>query len=313
MNISKKSVPFNSQRDIPPLDGKVILVTGGNIGLGKQCILEYARHNPAKIWLAARNLEKAKAAMDEIQRMLPVASPAPIELLEVDLSSLDSVQKAASTVRANSDSLDILMLNAGVMAAPPGLTEDGYELQFGTNYLGHVLLAKLLLPLLERTASRAGADVRIIFLSSRGHVLVPKPEGIKFDTLRTSGDSMGPYLRYGQSKLSIILWTRQMAKLYPQLIFASVHPGVVRTNLMNNATGSSMAIRILGKVASYIVTPVDRGARNQLWASVSKEVKSGEYYEPVGIGGMASRLGNDEVLAKKLWEYTEKELEKWAT
>ena len=310
MNIGKKSVPFKPERDIPSLDGKVVLVTGGNIGLGKQCVLEYARHNPAQIWLAARNLDKAKAAVDEIQQQL--SKPAPIKLLELDLSSLESVKKAASTVSAESDRLDILMLNAGIMAAPPGLTKDGYELQFGTNYIGHALLAKLLHPMLEKTATIPNADVRVIMLSSHGHMYAPKPEGIRFDTLKTNAEALGPYSRYGQSKLAMILWARQAAKLYTQFTVTSIHPGVVRTNLMNNATGSSMVIRVLGKVANKLVTPVDQGVRNQLWASVAKGVESGEYYEPVGIGGTATEFGKDETLAKKVWEWTEQELKGYA-
>ncbi|KAF2804873.1 retinol dehydrogenase 14 [Mytilinidion resinicola] len=308
MNIGKKSIPFKPEQDIPPLDGKVILITGGNIGLGKQCVLEYARHNPAQIWLAARSLDKAAAAVAEIQQQLP--NPAPIKLLELDLSSLASVQTAARTFSAASARLDILMLNAGIMAAPPGLTTDGYELQWGTNYVGHALLAKLLLPVLDTTArSKPGADVRVITLSSHGHSLAPKPEGIRFDTLRTPADALGPYGRYGQSKLAAILWARQMAQRYPQFTVTSIHPGVVRTNLMNNATGSPLVVRLLGKVANWVVTPVEQGARNQLWASVAEGVESGEYYEPVGIGGTATAFGKDEKLAQKLWDWTEKELE----
>lgn len=306
MNIGKKSVAFKPEKDIPSLEGKVILVTGGNIGLGKQCVLEYARHNPAQIWLAARNTEKAKAAVDEIQKQLP--KPANIKLLEMDLASIESVKKAASAFSAESDRLDILMLNAGIMAAPPGLTKDGYELQWGTNYVGHALLAKLLHPVLEKTAAIPDADVRVIMLSSHGHMYAPKPEGIKFDSLRTPADALGPYGRYGQSKLAMILWVKQAAKVYPQFTFASIHPGVVKTNLMNNATGSPAWIRVLGKIANKVVTPVDQGARNQLWASVSKQVKTGEYYEPVGIAGTETEFGKNAKLAEKLWDWTEKEL-----
>ena len=112
-----KSVPFNPEQDIPSLEGKVILVTGGNIGLGNQCILEYARHKPSLIWLAARNTEKAQAAADELCQQVP---DAPIRPLAMDLSSLNSVATAARTVAAESQRLDILMLNAGIMATPPG-------------------------------------------------------------------------------------------------------------------------------------------------------------------------------------------------
>jgi len=310
-----KSVSFDPEQDIPPLNGKVILVTGGNIGLGKQCVLEYARRRPALIWLAARNIDKAQDAADEIRQQVPDTPP--IKVLAMDLSSLDSVAQAARTVIAESDRLDILMLNAGVMGAPPGLTQDGYELQFGTNYLGHALLTKLLLPLLEHTADRSNTDtngspqdVRIIAISSHGHVWAPK-EGVLFDSLRRPADDLGAFGRYGQSKLAMVLWTRYMARKYPQFTCASIHPGVVRTNLVNNATGSPLVIRLLGKVAKGFVTPVHQGVRNQLWASVSKDVKSGEYYEPVGIGGPVSPLGENDALARKIWDWTEKELERY--
>lgn len=200
-----KSVPFDPEKDIPPLNGKVILVTGGNIGLGKQCVLEYARHRPALIWLAARNVDKAQAAVDEIRQQVP--NTPPIKVLSMDLLSLDSVVQAARTVITESDCLDILMLNAGVMAAPPGLTQNGYELQFGTNYLGHALLVKLLLPLLERTVgsdrdtSGPPQDVRIVEVSSHALIYARKV-GVLFDLLRKparcpatgKGGQMGLYL-----------------------------------------------------------------------------------------------------------------------
>lgn len=311
MVFGSKSVPFRPEEDIPSLEGKVILITGGNVGLGKQCALEYARHKPALIWLAARNTQKAQAAADEVCQQV---SDAAIKVLEMDLSSLDSVATAARTVIAESDRLDILMLNAGIMAAPPGLTRDGYELQFGTNYVGHVLLVKLLLPVLQQTTSLPGADVRVIMVSSHALVYAPK-QGVVFDSLKSDAENLGAYGRYGQSKLAMTLWTREMARKYPQFKFASIHPGVVQTNLFNGATGSPMIIRMLTKLATSacLLTPVDQGARNQLWASVSKDVKSGEYYEPVGISGPASPLAEDDGLAERVWEWTEKELERFST
>lgn len=311
MVFGSKSVPFRPEEDIPSLEGKVILITGGNVGLGKQCALEYARHKPALIWLAARNPQKAQAAADEVRQQV---SDAAIKVLEMDLSSLDSVATAARTVIAESDRLDILMLNAGIMAAPPGLTRDGYELQFGTNYVGHVLLVKLLLPVLQQTTALPDADVRVIMVSSHALVYAPK-QGVVFDSLKSDAENLGAYGRYGQSKLAMTLWTREMARKYPQFKFASIHPGVVQTNLFNGATGSPMIIRMLTKLATSacLLTPVDQGARNQLWASVSKDVKSGEYYEPVGIAGPASPLAEDDGLAERVWEWTEKELERFST
>ncbi|KPM36632.1 hypothetical protein AK830_g9925 [Neonectria ditissima] len=306
MIFGSKSVAFDPEKDIPALNGKVILVTGGNAGLGKQCVLEFARHNPGQIWLAARNLEKARAAADEIKQKVPGA---PIKLLELDLGSFDSVKKAAKTVLLESDRLDILMLNAGIMATQPGLTKDGYEIQFGTNHMGHALLAKLLLPVMEKTAqNEPGADVRIISLSSRGHAHAPKG-GCRFDTPKTTADSLGAYGRYFQSKLANVLWARQLAKQYPQLTIAAIHPGIVRTQLMDGATGSNTLAKVFVKVGSVFLVPVEQGAKNQLWASVSKDVKSGEYYEPVGIGALVSDDGNNDAMAQKLWDWTEKELE----
>lgn len=311
MNVWRKSLPFNPTQDIPSLHGKVILVTGGTDGLGKQCVFEYTKHNPALIWLAARNPAKAQAAIEEIQSQLSRPIAANIKPLELDLSSFESVQNAASIVRAQCQRLDILMLNAGIMAVPPGLTANGHEIQFGTNYLDHILLTVLLMPLLERTASIPQSDVRIILVSSRGHMYVPKPQGIRYETLRTNGHSLGPYERYGQSKLAMILWAKEAARRHPRITVVSVHPGVVNTNLMDNATGSPYWVRLLGKFAKKVVTSVEQGVKNQLWASVSADVVSGCYYEPVGIGGLETELAKDDNLARGLWEWTEGEIREY--
>ncbi|KAL4971079.1 short-chain dehydrogenase/reductase [Aspergillus stella-maris] len=307
MNFGKRSIPFNPEANIPSLEGKAILVTGGNIGLGEQSVLQYAKQSPNIIWLAARSRDKAKAAIDEIKAQLPENAKANIKFLELDLASLDSIKTAAKRVLSESDRLDILLLNAGIMAVPPGLTKDGYELQFGTNYLGHILLAKLLLPLLQKTATLPNADVRLINMTSRAHNLAPK-EGIKYDTLRTTAENLGPYGRYGQSKLAQILWTREAASHYPNITINAIHPGLVRTNLMGNATGSAWWAKILGKIANYVFTSVEQGVRNQLWASVSTEIRTGWYYEPVGVSGRETELARDEALARGLWEWTEEEL-----
>ncbi|KAL4739894.1 hypothetical protein BDV11DRAFT_204758 [Aspergillus similis] len=243
LHIHRNLSPSIPTETFPPSKGKVILVTGGTDGLGKQCVLEYTKHNPALIWLVARNPAKAQAAIEEIQSRLPRPIAANIKPLELDLSSFESVQKAASIVLAECQRLDVLMLNAGIMAVPPGFITNGHEIQFGTNYLGHILL------------------------------------------IVRDGHSLGPYERYGQSKLAMILWAKEAARRYPQITVVSVHPGVVRTNLMDNATGSPYW---------------EQGVRNQLWASVSANVVSGCYYEPVGIGGLEREIAKDDNLARGL-------------
>ncbi|KAM0424456.1 hypothetical protein ACHAPT_010380 [Fusarium lateritium] len=303
MWFSNSSLSFNSEKDIPPLHGKVILVTGGNIGLGKQAVLEFARHKPRQIWLAARNLEKAEAAVVEIKQQV---LDAPIKLLELDLASFDSIRKAACLFLEQSECLDILMLNAGIMAVPPALTNDGYEIQFGTNYMGHAYLTKLLLPVLEQTSkAKADGDPRIVCLASHGHVYLRKG-GFDFDTLRTTGESIGPLRCYYQSKLANMLWVRQLAKRYPEFMISAIDPGLVQTQLAIKATGISWMLRTI--IKTMLLTPVEKGVKNQLWASVSKEVKSGEYYEPIGKEGLATDDGKDDELAGKLWKWTEDEL-----
>ena len=297
------SIPFNPSKDIPSLAGKVILVTGGSSGLGRQSVLEFARHSPREIWLAARNVKKARQTVDEIQKeVLGV----PIGVLELDLSSFESIKQAAALFKKESDRLDILMLNAGIMATSPGLTKEGYEMQFGTNHMGHVLLTKLLLPVLESTVE-AGGNVRIVSLSSEGHASWRKG-GFDFESLKTRAEELSALQRYFRSKLANVLWARQMAKEYPQFTVAAVHPGVVQTNLAEGSTGVPRIVVLMTRVLARFLKTVEDGAKNQLWASVADDVTSGEYFTPVGVTGNASADGMDDKLAQEVWDWTEKEL-----
>lgn len=304
-----KPTRFDSTHDIPSLEGKVILITGGNAGLGRQAVLDFARHKPSQIWIASRSLEKANLTAQEIRSQLsdtPILRP-----LELDLSSFESVKSAAQEFLSESNRLDILMLNAGIMATSTGLTKEGYEIQFGTNHMGHALLARLLLPALTATARNVEhADVRIVSVASRGHAFVPDG-GFRFDMLRSEAAELGPYGRYQQSKLANVLWARQMAKLHPQITVTSVHPGLVQTQLMDGATGNPIYVKLLVKLGYRLLKTVDEGVKNQLWAAVAKDIKSGEYYEPVGLMGQASADGRDDALAKKTWDWTDKELSSW--
>ncbi|KAF4502456.1 alcohol dehydrogenase Bli-4 [Fusarium agapanthi] len=158
---------YFSPADMPPLEGKVILVTGATAGLGKESVLQFAHHNPSRIYLCGRNLQKAQLAAQDIQHAVPAAL---IRLLHLDLCSFDSIKEAARIVLSECERLDILMLNAGTMFVPLDLTADGYEVQFGTNHMGHALLTKLLIPLLEKTTRIPGSDVRVVSLASHEHV-----------------------------------------------------------------------------------------------------------------------------------------------
>lgn len=309
--MTKSSVSFNPDKDIPDLSGKVILVTGGNSGLGLETVLRLAEHSPAHIYLGARSEEKARLAIKEVQEKVPNAPP--ITFLQLDLASLASTQAAAATFRASSDRLDILVNNAGIMAMPEGLTEDGYEIQLGTNHLGHALFTKLLLPTLKATAAATSpSDVRVLFLSSVGEALAPK-DSYHLDKAKTTMPHLGTWTRYGQSKLANVHYSAALAKRHPDIKFISVHPGIVKTNLgytFMNSYGSLM-FRVITFVADMFAVSVEKGALNQLWAATSRDVESGVFYHPVGVTGKGSALSNDEAVREQLWEWTEKELESY--
>lgn len=289
-----------------------MLTLQGNIGLGKATCLAIAPHNPAHIYLSARSADKANAAIEEIKQASPNVS---ISFLECDLADLESVEKAARSFTSQSQRLDVLFCNAGIMALPPGLSKSGYETQFGTNHVGHALLIKLLLPTLERTAQTPGSDVRIIALSSLGHNMTPTG-GIDFDTLKTDQKKINTWSRYGQSKLANILYAKALAKRYPAIKCVAVHPGFVATNLASTLVSGSVVYKAAMTAASYVpglIKDANGGALNQLWAAFSptEDVKTGEYYEPVGVAGKGSKNSQNEQLVEKLWEWTETELQKY--
>ena len=194
------------------------------------------------------------------------------------------------------------------MAVPQGLTADGYEIQFGTNHLGHALLIKHLVPTMLRTAKEHG-DARIVCLTSTGFNVAPK-QGIIFKDLHTTMDmGMGStWTRYGQSKLSNLLYGAQLAKRYPELSVAVVHPGVIQTDIFNGlGLANKMLVRLtnIGKMKSP-----EEGAQNSLWAATvnRKSLESGAYYEPVAEPGKHSKLSQDTELGDRLWDWTQKEL-----
>ncbi|KAL8683490.1 MAG: hypothetical protein Q9186_000530 [Xanthomendoza sp. 1 TL-2023] len=297
---------FNPDRDIPDLSGKVIIVTGGNTGLGKESVLQLAKHNPSRIFLAARTPSKAETAIEEIKRAVPSAN---ITYLKLDLCSFKSISTAAGEFQSQSNRLDILLNNAGIMATPPAETEDGYESQFGTNHMGHALFTKLLLSTLLSTAREKGSDVRVVNLSSEAHNLAPRPQGILFDKVKLG--KQGPWTRYGQSKHATMLFAKELAKRYPEITSVAVHPGVILTDLYTPNQESNMLFRYGVKVLGPLfMADVPTGTLNQLWAAVGKkaEVVSGKYYTPVGKSSSGSKWAQKGDLAEQLWNWTEKEL-----
>lgn len=251
--------------------------------------------------------EEAEAACTDICQQVHQAD---LRILPLDLASLDAVKQAAATFLAQADRLDILMLNAGVMCVPPGLTEDGFEKHFGINHMGHALLTKLLLPLLTRTAS-AGDDVRVIVVTSYSHWNAPEG-GILFGTVRTPAENLFGSQRYRQSRLANNLFTRHLASQFLNLTVAAVYSGTADTKLHANATDTRLIDRIINRYwyKCLIFSSVATAAKYQVWAATKKGLTSGEYYEPLGIAGGGRPEGKDSHLAQKLWDWTEAELSK---
>jgi NAD(P)-dependent dehydrogenase (short-subunit alcohol dehydrogenase family) len=298
-------------RDIPSLAGKVFFVTGGTAGLGAQTISLLAAKSPAHIYFSGRN---AKSADKVIEKVKASGATVPVTFIQCDLADLSSVKTCAEQFLAQSNRLDVLYANAGVMALPPGQTKQGYEIQFGTNHMGHALLIKLLLPLLEKTTSQPDSDVRIIISSSIAYKQAPK-EGIVFSSVKTPQKGLGGLIpgekwsRYGQSKLANMLYARSLAKHHPNITTVSVHPGYIKTDLFASCSFmDALPVRIAA--AGQWVKP-EEGAYTQTLAGTFEKSKleNGAYYVPVGKKGtLATSQSRDEGLAERLWAWTEKEL-----
>ncbi|KAL2216959.1 putative short-chain dehydrogenase/reductase family protein [Thermoascus aurantiacus ATCC 26904] len=299
---------FNPEKDINDLTGKVVFVTGANTGLGKETVLQLARHRPSVIYLAARNKTKAHNAIASIKENL--SSPVDIRYMPLDLASFKSIRAAAEKFTSECDRLDILVLNAGTMGNPPGTTEAGHEIQFGTNHVGHFLLTKLLLPTLLKTAASATPvpDVRVVTVSSVASQISP-PFEVMTSTSALLAEST--WHRYAASKAANIAFAAELARRYPQILSVSVHPGVVASDLYETSSESRAFLRYAKAVlAPLVMRTVRTGALNQLWAAGAKRelLTNGAYYTPVGVIQKNNKHATDVELGKKLWEWTDAEV-----
>jgi NAD(P)-dependent dehydrogenase (short-subunit alcohol dehydrogenase family) len=285
---------------IPDQSGRTAVVTGANSGLGLVTARELARAG-ARVVLACRNMQKGEAALRDCET---VASGA--ELEELDLASLDSVRAFAERFRAEHDGLDLLINNAGVMATPRRRTADGFELQFGTNHLGHFALTCLLVGAME-----GRDDARVVTLSSNAH----KFGRIAFDNL--SGDRR--YFRwraYGQSKLANLLFAleldRRLRAAGSTVKSLAAHPGYAATNLQSaGPTGVDVAVM---KLSNRVIAQTDEmGALPSLFAATAPGLEGGTF---VGPDGFLEQRGHpkpvapnsaarDQDVARRLWEVSE--------
>lgn len=284
------------------MTGKTAIITGANSGLGLETAKTFARLG-ARIILAVRNLDKGQAAEQEILDESPEAT---IDVMQLDLSDLGSVRAFAEAFTSRFDSLDLLVNNAGVMTPPYAKTKDGFELQFGSNHLGHFALTGRLLPLLLRTENS-----RVVTLSSLAH----RNSAIYFDNLDGSKGYKAMKF-YGQSKLANLMFAIELDERLKQHGLATqsmaCHPGISSTNLFK--IGGREMPRIFKGLMNRYLQPATMGALPTVYAATASSLTGGEY---VGPDGKGQRRGypalekpdpavNDEASRQKLWDVSEK-------
>jgi len=284
--------------DIPDQTGRTAVITGANTGLGYETASALASHG-ARVILAVRHLDKGKAAADLIARRSPGAD---VAVQELDLTSLASVRAAAEELRANQDRIDLLINNAGVMMTPEETTKDGFELQFGTNHLGHFALTGLLI---DRLLDTPGS--RVVTVSSMGHRLFARA-GIRFDDLQWERG----YSRtgaYGQAKLANLMFTYELQRrLAPRPVTVNaVCPGFVP------ATAAASTSGVMRLVMSFVMphmpfaTSVDAATDSFVFMAVDPSLE--------GVGGKffgeqhpieSSPQSRDTEQSQRFWELAER-------
>jgi NAD(P)-dependent dehydrogenase (short-subunit alcohol dehydrogenase family) len=292
--------------EIPNLEGRTAVVTGANSGLGFETALELARKG-AHVVLACRSKEKAEAAAAEIRARNTHAST---EHIPLDLASLESVEAFADQCTTAHPHIDILCNNAGVMAIPRMETDDGFEMQLGTNHLGHWALTARLFPALA-----SARNARVVNVSSTAH----KMGKMDFEDLQ-SEKRYSRWPAYGQSKLANLLFTyefdRQLRAARSDVVVAASHPGWAATELQFVAprmTGSSLMVRMVELANGIFAQSAAMGALPTLRAATDERVSSGDYLGPDGFGetrGHPARVrssarSHDGESARRLWERSE--------
>ncbi|KAI0881984.1 short-chain dehydrogenase [Annulohypoxylon maeteangense] len=308
--------PTYTEKDIPDLSGKVYVVTGANTGIGKEVARVLFSKNAA-VWVAARNEEKGRDAIRSIREAHPL-STGRLEFLLLDLSDLSTIKKSAESFLAKETQLHVLYNNAGVMMPPQGSkTAQGYELQLGTNCLGHFLFTKLLTPTLVATAKASPkGSVRVIWVSSSAaELLCPVGEGIDMDNLDNTHDIFYAY-RYGVSKAGNVYQSTEYARRHREdgIVSLSLNPGNLASELDRYCNPIEMLYRKL------TVYPVINGAYTELFAGLSNEVtldRSGDWIVPWGrfadirkdiLQGSKPQSEGGTGIAQKFWDWNEEQV-----
>ncbi|CAG2116662.1 unnamed protein product [Medioppia subpectinata] len=246
------------------LDDKVVVITGANTGIGKETAYLLSLRG-AKIYIGCRDIKKGETAIQEIKARNPDSN---LTLFKLDLSSLKSVRYFANQIKNTEKTVDLLINNAGVMACPPSVSADGYELQLATNHLGHFLLTLHLLPLMKRSKS-----ARIVNVSSCAHLVGQ----IDLDNINLKHNAYDPFKAYAQSKLCNVLFTRELAKRLPgsNINAYALHPGIIDTEIARHGKPAN------GFMKRYLVLNAFMGSQTTLYCAVDESLdnESGYYYE----------------------------------
>jgi NAD(P)-dependent dehydrogenase (short-subunit alcohol dehydrogenase family) len=292
-------------QQMPPQQGRLAIVTGANSGIGYQAA-RYLSRAGATVILACRSAAKGDAARAKIVSENPAAT---VEVRALDVADLDSVRRFAAEFISGGKPLDLLINNAGVMAIPERrTTPQGFEMQFGTNHLGHFALTGLLLPTLLRQPNS-----RVVTVASIAH----KGGKLNFEDLDAER-GYDPRGAYQQSKLANLLFglefDRRLRAHSADTTSVIAHPGVAVTNIVSNGMGTGMKGRIANTVISLFAQSDDRGSWPLLYAATSSEVRGGGYYGPDGIAEIKGTPVEvkpkphalDPATAARLWEVSER-------
>ena len=299
---------------VPDLSGKLAVITGSNSGLGFGLARRLSAAG-ADVVMAIRNRAKGEAAIDEIRATVPDAK---LTIKPLDLSSLAGVAALGEQLNAYGRPIDILINNAGVMTPPKrDTTTDGFELQFGSNHLGHFALTAHLMPLL-----RAADSPRVVSLSS----LAARQGRIHFDDPQFE-KSYTPGQAYGQSKLAVLMFARELDRRSKEagwgILSDAAHPGLTKTNLQisgpshgrSKPSTMEQLYKLSWRLTPFLWQEIDEGILPALYAATSPQAEGGAFYGPHGIyeaagGGVATakvpaRARND-ADCRRLWDISEK-------
>lgn len=305
LQVSFPPKPTWTVNDIPDLTGKVILVTGGNAGVGKETVKQLLAHN-AKVYLAARSAQKANEAIAELKNETGKEAI----FLQLDLSDIPAVRRSAQEFLSKESQLHVLVNNAGVMVTPKEqVTAQKYDMQFGTNVIGHWVFTQLLLPALfaATDASPSHEKARVVTVSSSANYLA---KGLDFDAIADGPERIkyNEWELYNKSKFGNIVVARELARRHgDKIVSTSLHPGNIRTDLQRHLPGWQNVI------LTWMLYPPSYGALTQLYCATAPSAAddNGKFFVPWARASEPNKAALDPQVGERLWSWLENETKKY--